>query len=112
MPRLSLVLRRLPCPLPNPVADLALDDKVRRVGVVVQALQPLGELEGLCEHFVVICRPPRHVHLDGVAKSYPVVVDARVQDDDAVGLVLPEAVDAEGLDGVRRPIRTMDGGGQ
>jgi hypothetical protein len=104
MTRLSFMFRRLPRPLPNPVAHLALDDKIGRVGVVVQALQALGELPGLVQDLVVVGRPPRHVHLDRVAQvhaeCYPVVVDPRVQDDDAVGFAFAEAVNAEGLGGV------------
>lgn len=101
VPRLPLVRGRILGPLPDPVADLALDDKVGRVGEVVHVLQPLGQLARLAEHAVVLGPPPRLVHLDRVAQvkaeGDPVVVDPRVQDDDARVLALAEAVDAEGL---------------
>lgn len=89
-------------PLSNPSTNLARDDKIRCVGVVVLPIQLLGKLNSFLQNLVIVRRPLRRVELRGIAEvhseGYPVVVNSGVEDDAPGFHVLAEAVDPQGLE--------------
>ncbi len=96
-----LVLGSVSRPLADPITDLALDDEICGIGVVVKVVQLPGQLARFVQSFVVIRGPFRHINLDWMCEvhgeSYSVIMNARVEDDAPEALVFSEFVDSERL---------------
>ena len=93
-----LVLGGVPGALPDPVANLALDDEVGRVRVVVEDLELARELLRLAQNLGIVGGPLGDIDLHGVGEVHgerdSVVVDARVEDDASEIFILPELIDS------------------
>jgi len=98
MARFLLVRRRVLGALTNPVTRLAPDDKVGRVGEVVDVLKLLGEFPSHVQNFVVICGPLGHINLGRVgqvqSEGDPVIMNTRVKDNNSVLFAFTESVNS------------------